>query len=184
MVIPTLYNLCVCSLHRAPENRSCSGCPWHICHVYCAIMSSRHSAHCMIAGSRDKDTMQPRRNHNTFNSVTRLLCVIALLFVGFAHRIPAALPQPDVDLTAYALPDGTLPVICHSPAGTNDGSGNAIFFSDCEFCRLASAAILPTPHDVRAPPCASPEIAPRAVHDLATFPIHYAGTPTRGPPLT
>jgi hypothetical protein len=137
----------------------------------------------MIAGSRDKESMRPRGNHNTFNTVTRLLCVIALLFVGFAHRTPAASPQPDVDLSAYALPDGTLPVICHSPSGTDSGSGNPIFFSECEFCRLASAAILPVPHDVWAPPCATAEVPLRAVHDLTVFPIHYAGTPTRGPPL-
>ena len=127
--------------------------------------------------------MQPRRNHNTFNTVTRLLCVIALLFVGFAHRVPAVSPQPDVDLSAYALPDGTLPVICHTPAGTGDGGGNVVFFGDCEFCRLASAAVLPTPPDVRAPPCAAPETALRVVYDLEVCPIHYAGTPTRGPPF-
>ncbi len=127
--------------------------------------------------------MQPRRPRNryTFNTVTRLLCVIALLLVGFAHRIPAASPQPDADLSAYALPDGTLPVICYSPPDT--GSGTAIFFSDCEFCRLASAAILPTPHNVSAPPCAAADVALRVVHDLTDFPIHFAGTPTRGPPL-
>ncbi|WP_337660048.1 hypothetical protein [Anderseniella sp. Alg231-50] len=128
--------------------------------------------------------MQPRglRNHNTFNTLTRLLCVIALLVVGFAHRVPAASPQPDIDLSAYALPDGTLPVICHTPAGTDDGSGNAIFFSDCEFCRLASAAILPSPLDIRAQACAPADVPLHVVHDLAVFPTHYAGTPTRGPP--
>jgi hypothetical protein len=112
-----------------------------------------------------------------------LLCVIALLFVGFAHRIPAASPQPDVDLSAYALPDGTLPVICHTQAGTGDGSDNAVFLGDCEFCRLASAAILPTPHDVRVPPCTTADIQYRVAHDLTDFPIYFAGTPTRGPPL-
>lgn len=127
--------------------------------------------------------MQQRRNHNTFSTVTRLLCVIALLVVGFAHRMPAASPQPDVDLSAYALPDGTLPVICHSPAGTDDGSGNPVFFSDCEFCRLASAAVLPTPHDVSASPCTTADVQFRVAHDLTDFPIHFAGTPTRGPPL-
>ena len=123
------------------------------------------------------------RTGKTLDTITRMLCVFALLFVGFAHSLPAPSPQPDVDLSAYALPDGTLPVICHSPAGTEDGSGNAIFFGDCEFCRLTSAAILPPPHIVPAPPCASPDIAVRLVHDLAVFPIHFAGTPTRGPPL-
>ena len=127
--------------------------------------------------------MHPRRTHKTFNTVTRLLCVIALLFVGFAHRVPALSPQPDVDLSAYALPDGTLPVICHTPAGTGDGSGNAVFSGDCEFCRLAGAAVLPTPHKILLPPCSAMGKPVRVVHDLTDFPIHFAGTPTRGPPL-
>lgn len=127
--------------------------------------------------------MQPRRNLNTFNTVTRLLCVIALLFVGFGHRVPAVSPQPDVDLSAYALPDGTLPVICHTQAGTGDGSGNAVFFGECEFCRLAGAAIVPTPPDISASPFTTADVPFRVVHDLTDFPIHFAGTPTRGPPL-
>lgn len=162
-----------------PENEQFS----HTCPAHCAIMSDRQSAHCMLAGCRDTKSMQPRTNHKTFSTVTRLLCVIALLFVGFAHRMPAASPQPDIDLSAYALPDGTLPVICQSSTGTDDGSGSAIFFSDCEFCRLAGAAILPIPHGVRAPACAAADVPSRVVYDLAAFPIHFAGTPTRGPPL-
>jgi hypothetical protein len=127
--------------------------------------------------------MQPRSNHNTFNAVTRLLCVIALLFVGFAHKVPAVSPQPAVDLSAYALPDGTLPVICHTPTGTGEDGGNAVFSGDCEFCRLAGAAILPTPHKILAPPCAVADVPVRVIRDLTDFPIHFAGTPTRGPPL-
>ena len=127
--------------------------------------------------------MQLRSTHKTMNTVTRLLCVIALLLVGFAHRVPAVSPQPDVDLSAYALPDGTLPVICHTPAGTGDGSGNAVFSGECEFCRLAGAAVLPTPHKILIPPCAAVDKPVRVVHDLTDFPIHFAGTPTRGPPL-
>ncbi|MEM7635182.1 MAG: hypothetical protein AAF299_11520 [Pseudomonadota bacterium] len=122
------------------------------------------------------------RTRKTLGTVTRLLCVIALLFVGFAHRMPAAPPQPDIDLSAYAMPDGTLPVICSSPSDTGDGSGTAGFFGDCEFCRLAGAAILPGPQDVAAPPCAAAVVAVRTAHDLTDFPIHFAGTPTRGPP--
>ena len=127
--------------------------------------------------------MQPRRNHKTFNTVTRLLCVIALLFVGFAHRVPTASPQPDVDLSAYALPDGTLPVICHTPAGTGDGGGNIVLSGDCEFCRLSGAAVLPTPNKILVPLCAAADVPVRIIHDLTDFSVHFAGTPTRGPPL-
>lgn len=131
------------------------------------------------------ENMQPRRpgNRRSLDTVTRLLCVIALLLAGFTHRIPAPSPQPDVDLSAYAMPDGTLPVICYTPSDTGDGGGTAVFFSDCESCRLAAVAILPTPNNAAAPPCAAAAVPFRVAHDLTDFPIHFAGTPTRGPPL-
>ena len=155
------------------------------CHARCAIMSSRYSAYGVIAGTRDKDVMQrsSNRTRKALDAVTRFLCVFALLLVSFAHRVPAAAPQPDVDLSAYALPDGTLPVICQSPSGRDDGSGSVIFFSDCEFCRLAGAAILPSPAHASAPAGASASIPTCTVRDPAVFPVHRAGAPTRGPPL-
>ncbi len=126
-------------------------------------------------------------NRKALGTITRMLCVFALLFVSFAHRVPAASPQAaslqtDVDLSAYALPDGTLPVICHSPSQSDDG-GDIIFFSDCEFCRLAGAATLPTSDHVWSRPCVSAGFPAPALHDAALLPVHDAGTPTRGPPL-
>ena len=152
-------------------------------------MSNRHSAYGVIAGKGKKDTMQRPSNtsRKALGTVTRMLCVFALLFASFAHRVPAASspatsPQTSVDLSAYALPDGTLPVICHSPSRTDDGGGT-VFFSDCEFCRLAGAAILPVSDHAWSRPCAAAGFPAPAVHDAALLPIHYAGTPTRGPPL-
>ncbi|MEM9473299.1 MAG: hypothetical protein AAGA00_15200 [Pseudomonadota bacterium] len=125
-------------------------------------------------------------NRKALDTITRMLCVFALLLVSFAHSVPAASPQAastqtSVDLSAYALPDGTLPVICHSPSRTDDGGG-IVFFSECEFCRLASAAVLPASDPVWLRPCAAAGVPMPAVHGPAILPVHYAGTPTRGPP--
>ncbi len=152
--------------------------------VPCAIMSNRHPHYCMLAEAKGKQNMQSRRrsNHTAFNMITRLLCVFALLLVGFSHTVPAVSSKSTVDLSAYALPDGTLPVICHTPSGTDDGSSDPGFSGNCEFCRLGSAVILATPQEFQAPQHSCITASMRTVHGLAVAPVHAAGTPNRGPP--
>ena len=41
----------------------------------------------------------------------RLLCAMLLVVLGFAHRPVSASAMP-MDMSAYALPDGTMPTIC------------------------------------------------------------------------
>ena len=152
----------------------------------CAIMSNRHSAYCVIPVACDKETMQRPSNttRKALGTMTRIMCVFALLLVSFAHRVAAPPPQADIDLSAYTLPDGTVPVICHSPSGTDDGGGSTVLSGDCEYCRLAGAAILPPPVHAWSPSGApgSPPVC--MAPDPVVSPVHYAGTPTRGPPLT
>ena len=70
-------------------------------------------------------------------NVLTLLLAVALLTLGFGHRM--ALQDP-VDLSAYAMPDGTLPDLCHdggTPAhGTKDQA-------PCPACRIIAALELP-----------------------------------------
>jgi hypothetical protein len=68
-----------------------------------------------------------------------LILLTAVTF-GFAHR--AIVPTPP-DLSAYALPDGSLPVLCQT-----DGqkSGQPAHGGDCPACRLTHDS-LPPPHD-------------------------------------
>ncbi|TAD90038.1 MAG: hypothetical protein EAZ99_07360 [Alphaproteobacteria bacterium] len=75
-----------------------------------------------------------------------------MLLVGFAHHGGAIARPGSPDLSAYALPDGTVPVLCRtgmddpSPAAL-DGSGG------CEACRLVAApGLLPGPSIVVLPP--------------------------------
>ncbi len=42
----------------------------------------------------------------------RMLCALALVFVAFTHQPVSASPANDIDLAAYTLPDGSVPVLC------------------------------------------------------------------------
>ncbi len=78
----------------------------------------------------------------------RMLCAIALLSVGFAHKVPVVFPAEvaAADLAAYVLPDGTLPDICLT---TEHGSDQDHAYSgDCEACRLGASILLPQPADM------------------------------------
>lgn len=116
----------------------------------------------------------------------RILCALAFLLLGFAHKPPVVDvgPIPASEIAAYILPDGTLPVLClPSEVGTakqdHHESGNF-----CEACRLAASTILPTPVDTLGAPIPR-EIAHVASQgrDLARPSTSSSGTSARGPPL-
>ena len=80
----------------------------------------------------------------------RLLCALALLFVGFAHNAPAigGQPLPSAQLSQYVFPDGSAHSLC-LPAGDDDGAhGTSGFRSGCEACRLSASILPPSPVDV------------------------------------
>jgi len=82
----------------------------------------------------------------------RLLCAIALLFVGFAHQVPALASDPTdpARFAAYILPDGTLPTLCVTLTDT-DGKANTdhkLHQQGCEACRISASVLLPVPNDV------------------------------------
>lgn len=70
--------------------------------------------------------------------VVLALYVLAAITFGFAHRRLTFEPSaPPVDLAAYALPDGDLPVLCRGK------SSPAHMHKVCDACALASAPGLP-----------------------------------------
>lgn len=71
----------------------------------------------------------------------RALVAVALLLAAFAHRPAAIEAYGQEDLTAYVLPDGTLPVLC-LPGDPNKSSKH---FVPCDFCQIASTFALPAP---------------------------------------
>lgn len=115
----------------------------------------------------------------------RGLCALALILVAFAHQPAAVSGIPgarSVDLTAYALPDGSLPQLCIPRLGGSGETGSV--FGPCEFCRIAGTFLLPPPACVPQPLVRSAVAdltAPRDNRPVSTR--HRPGAPLRGPPL-
>lgn len=102
-----------------------------------------------------------------------------LVVLGFAHR-PLAATVP-LDISAYALPDGSLPTICIP--GDADGKTGKDMGQRCDACRITSAATLPPPSCESADAAPASErvtfaFAPERFHRL-NFPPN---APPRGPP--
>jgi hypothetical protein len=72
----------------------------------------------------------------------RMLCAIALMFVGFAHQPPAYGAE---GLAQYRLPDGTVPVLCVTYKGADGKQHSKTHAPGCEACRIAAAVMLPEP---------------------------------------
>ena len=82
--------------------------------------------------------------------MVRILCVTALMLAGVSHKLASFGPVPDADLANYALPDGTLPVLCLSGQASDPDNDKGLLES-CEFCRIAAAVILPENPSVPTP---------------------------------
>ncbi len=87
------------------------------------------------------------RNRMSFDRAIRIICVVALVLLGLAHR-PSVSSAPQFspqEIAALTLPDGTVPELC---LPSEDGKGKVhAAASDCEACRIAAAALLPAPAD-------------------------------------
>lgn len=92
----------------------------------------------------------PRR----LNIIVRMMIVVALATIGFAHKPVMAGPVPaSVEYAAYKLPDGTLPVLCITVTGDENMSGQRKGSADaygCEACRLAASILVSAPPAVNA----------------------------------
>lgn len=117
--------------------------------------------------------------------MVRVLCTLALLFVGFAHEpaVGQQRPIPATELAQYVLPDGTLPGLCLSSRHGKDSHGEGDRRSGCEACRLSAAVLLPAPQHGAGEPIlaeADRNVAFRTeAHYRQLFPPNTA---PRGPP--
>lgn len=83
--------------------------------------------------------MLPGLRDDRWKVLAAAVFMLAALFVGFAHRPLAIAQRPaPVDMTAYALPDGTLPEVCLGADGGGDGSSHGRA-SSCDACVLSAA---------------------------------------------
>ena len=105
-----------------------------------------------------------------------LLLAVALGVLGFGHRIA---PHVPVDLSAYAMPDGTLPELCHDGGAADHGAKDQ---PPCPACRIIAAVEMPpviTLPPVQLVPVAVvwPDVA---LADASAHPPR--APPARGPP--
>lgn len=111
----------------------------------------------------------------------RLACVLSLLLVSFVHRPQITVSNDAVDLAAYVLPDGTIPVLCLT--GGNGEEKGKVDSGSCEYCRLAASVALPdAPADFQSCALSSdiPFIPPG--DDVFVRQAFLVNAPPRGPP--
>jgi hypothetical protein len=83
--------------------------------------------------------------------LVRILCAIALVFVGLAHQVPAAAEDAlsPAALAQYVLPDGTLPTLCVTVVDDHGKEhGKIAHLNPCEACRIGASVVLPQPADI------------------------------------
>ncbi len=107
---------------------------------------------------------------------TRLACAVALMLVALAHRPMVA---QAAELSAYALPDGSLPTLCLPGERSDHGIAKD---AGCAYCRIATAVLLPVPPAITWPaPVAGARIA--ALHAVEPpGPAGFGSRSPRGPP--
>jgi hypothetical protein len=82
---------------------------------------------------------------NDWRLAVRILCALALVFVAFAHQPVSASPASAIDLAAYTLPDGSVPVLCLDGEVDQGAHKSSWHGNGCEACRLSVSVILPVP---------------------------------------
>jgi hypothetical protein len=80
--------------------------------------------------------------------MVRIICAIALLCVGFAHKAPtvesAALSY---ELASDTLPDESFPIICQSHQDGHEKHHGLDHKTGCEACYITSSIVLSEPAD-------------------------------------
>lgn len=121
-----------------------------------------------------------------FDRAIRIICVVALVLLGLAHRppVPAVPTLSPAEVARLTLPDGTLPELC-LPGTDQDGKSKShTITSDCEACRISAAFALPAPADlvgIRLPVVIAAVLPqPAEAHYRQLFPPNSA---PRAPPV-
>ncbi|QFR33455.1 hypothetical protein [Ancylobacter sp. TS-1] len=136
-------------------------------------------------GNRNAAASSRRRGGTLASTLLHVLCACALLFVASVHRPPAAgaATVGTVDLSAYALPDGTLPVLCLAAGDEDGGPASAKHRTGCEACRLTATPdlLVPSCH-VFAPADYRREAKPLPFARARIAPAPLYRISSRGPP--
>jgi hypothetical protein len=123
-----------------------------------------------------------------FDRAIRMICVVALVVLGFAHLppVPVVPTLTPAEVALLTLPDGTVPELC-LPGTNEDGKSKShTMASDCEACRISASVVLPPPSDlvgIRMPVAIAAVLPqPAEAHYRQLFPPNSA--PRAPPSLT
>lgn len=122
------------------------------------------------------------RRTTSWAACLRMLCAVALLFVGFAHQPASASGPNGFELTQYVLPDGTVPDLCLNDMV--DGKTKHVMPVKCEACRIGSALLMPAPADLDGAVLAFRWVAALPlVEEALRSRRERPGSPPRAPPF-
>jgi hypothetical protein len=125
--------------------------------------------------------MQRLRQSWGLRAVTLALYALAMLLVGFAHTFSPSARAAGPDLSSYALPDGTVPLLCQT-TGDEELPASHEHGGDCAACRLSTApGLLPVPSFVALPPSSVSVVESKKNRALRPT-LMWAGHHARGPP--
>lgn len=110
--------------------------------------------------------------------MVRMLCVLALLFLGLGHKMPELRLATDPLELSLQLPDGTAPDLC-VPLGN---SKVRISYPDCDACRLSASVILPQPPQLQEPLLRAAMTSYDQRHAAAIVAAVKRSQSARGPP--
>ena len=112
----------------------------------------------------------------------RFFSALALVLVAFAHR-PLDLGGNVPEASAYAFPDGSIPVICVTlPA--EKGDPHAPHALPCDACLIAGAIAVPAPIEIAAAITGlADRIAPAIAAPILVRPAFPPAAPPQAPPL-
>lgn len=120
-----------------------------------------------------------RRTRLDWRLAVRFISVLALVFVAFAHRPLDAGGLILPDASAYAFPDGSVPVICVTLPGGDESNRHTAHALPCDACLIAGSILVPTPVDIAA---AAPRPVERLVFAASEPIIARQAFPPSAPP--
>lgn len=116
-----------------------------------------------------------------------MICALAILFVGFAHQPPTIAEISPFDIASYALPDGSLPILCVTESdsdGSQKDKSKHSHTQGCEACRIGASTLLPQPADDFGRKIALARLTTTRL--FASIPqrrVLSPGAPPRAPPI-
>ena len=112
----------------------------------------------------------------------RIVCVLSLILIGFAHQPPQFYPTvPVTEYAAYMLPDGSVPFLCDEN-GSGNGHDPFMDHRRCEACLISASTLVPPPPTLAVPPMRVAEhLLPATIATGPALVFRLTSAP-RGPP--